>query len=492
MSTPQIVDAVLRQNLGAFIQRSFHTIAPSGHYKHNWHIDAIAHHLMGVATGHVPRLIITMPPRHMKSISTSVAFPAWVLGHDPTTQIVCMSYAESLAIDFSLKTRMVMESDWYQRAFPGTVINPAKNTQLEFMSTQMGFRLATSVGGPLTGKGGNVLIIDDPHKADDTYSPVKRQQVLDWFQNTAATRLNDPETGSIVLVQQRFHQEDLAGALLELGTWTHLNLPAIADSHERIFIGPGKVHTREPGEALHPERMSLPTLERIRSEIGRTAFASQYQQQPAPDGGAIVQLEWFNYYDEPPDPDYDDVVIQSWDIAYTTKDASCYSVCITCRVQNYRIYVTDVFRIKLQSHELLRFIPEHAMRHKARHVVLETSGVGGSIWQQLRADQFQGPRTDLKYWSNCPTDDKVLRLIHQALLIEAGRVFLPREAPWLKGFLDEIRYFPNGKFDDQVDSLTQLLFFIRGWTPQPPPGLFTGYKPPTNDQGRRQPPGYFA
>ena len=158
-----LLNALLRRDLKAFTRKVFDTVSAGDSFSDNWHLDAIAYHLKSCAQGDIRRLIITLPPRSLKSISASVAFTAWLLGHDPTRKIICVSYSNDLAVKHSLDTRVVMESEWYQRCFPHAQLNPAKNTQHEFMTKKLGYRLTTSVGGTLTGRGGNLIIIDDAH-----------------------------------------------------------------------------------------------------------------------------------------------------------------------------------------------------------------------------------------------------------------------------------------------------------------------------------------
>lgn len=451
MNNKVLFNAAVRNDLGLFIQRAFATVVPGRKYLHNWHIDAIAYALTQVKNGKKKRLIITMPPRHMKSQSTSVAFSAWMLGHHPEMRIINISYSQDLATTFSKDARLVMESDWYRTAFPGTVISDLTNTQAEFATTKQGLRLATSVGGSVTGRGGDILIIDDPHKADEAYSPTKRQQTIDWYFQTAASRLDDPENGIIIVIQQRFHEEDLAGVLLDTGEWEHLNLPAIAQVHEKIAVGPGTYYHRKPGEALHPERMSLEFLKGKEAEVGSLVFAGQYLQQPAPSGGSIVQWPWFKYYDRPPAPQYGDRIIQSVDPGFTTNEGSSCTACLTFLCREDRFYLLDVFRGKMEFPELMRFVPAFADKWQAGIVVLEDSGAGKALIQavhQLDRRRYRWLR---------PTAEKQVRLLRVSPYIENGRVFLPKQAPWLDKFRHELLAFPNGKHDDQVDALSQFL-----------------------------------
>nr|MDJ1018498.1 terminase [Paracoccaceae bacterium] len=224
-----LLNATLRGDLSSFIQRSFATVAPGSTYQHNWHIDAVAYQLERVARGEIRRLIITTPPRSLKSIAASVAFPAWLLGRDPRMRILAVSYAEGLSEKHALDCLKVIEAPWYRACFPETRIAKGRGARADFGTTMGGGRFSTSIGGTVTGRGGDIIILDDPHKPEEATSEVKRLQVIDWYRTTLLSRLNDPRSGPIVLIQQRVHEADLAGVLLEQGGWEHLDLQAIAE-----------------------------------------------------------------------------------------------------------------------------------------------------------------------------------------------------------------------------------------------------------------------
>ena len=211
----EFLNLSLRQDLTAFIQHSFQTVAPGHVYQHNWHIDAIAWHLEQCLDGRIKRLIITLPPRHLKSHCASVAFPAWVLGRNPGKRIICASYSNDLAVTLARDCHAVMTSAWYRKVFPKTRLDPSKNAAIDFSTTARGFRLATSVGGSLTGRGGNIILVDDPLKAADAMSDAERDRVNEWFRNTLYSRLDNKAEDCIVIIMQRLHVDDLVGHLLK-------------------------------------------------------------------------------------------------------------------------------------------------------------------------------------------------------------------------------------------------------------------------------------
>ena len=296
-----MLDAILRRDLYTFVQAAFGVVSPGDSLARNWHLEAITYALTRVLSGETRRLIITVPPRSLKSICASVAFPAFVLGQDPTRRIICVSYSEGLARKHANDGRALMRSPLY-RAFPNTRIDAGKDTELEVATTKRGaFRLATSVGGTLTGRGGNLLIIDDPLKPQEAQSETARDNLRQWYTNTLLSRLDNKAEDAIVVVMQRLHVDDLVGHLLEHGGFDHLDLPAIAEVDEAIPLGPGRHHGRRSvGDVLHPEREPLPVLDEIKRAMGSLEFSAQYQQRPIPLGGNLIKWAWFKTHENAP------------------------------------------------------------------------------------------------------------------------------------------------------------------------------------------------
>ncbi|MBN4016440.1 phage terminase large subunit [Rhodospirillaceae bacterium AH-315-P19] len=450
----RVFQATLRSDLSSFIQKCFSTVDPAATYLHNWHIDAIAWHLEECRRGNIRRLLITMPPRYLKSIAASVAFPAWIFGHDPTARIIAVSYSADLSGKHARDCRAIMESDWYRGCFRKTRLHPNKNTESEFMTTAQGFRLATSVGGTLTGRGGKIILIDDPMKPGEAMSATKREAVKQWYAGTLYSRLDDKANDVIVIIMQRLHVDDLVGHVLEQEDWVHLDLPAIAEIPQRIQCGPGRFITRQPGELLHPEREPQETLDRIKRTLGSYAFSAQYQQQPVPPGGALIHWKWFRRYQEVPAKSGNDRIIQSWDTASKGEEIHDYSVCTTWLEKGSTYYLIDVYRERLEYPALRRRVVELAQKYAADVVIIEDKGSGTHLIQELT---YEGPFRPIAF---LPEGDKVTRAAAQTAIIEAGNVWLPERAPWLHDFEREVLQFPHGKFDDQVDSFVQFLSWI--------------------------------
>jgi hypothetical protein len=329
----RVLDAILRTDFYTFVQATFPIVSPGAPFAPNWHVEAMAHALTRVLRGEVRRLIITVPPRSLKSICASVAFPAFVLGQDPTRRIICVSYSEALSRKHANDGRALMRSGLYRRVFPGTRISAGKDTELETMTTARGFRLATSVGGTLTGRGGSLLVIDDPLKPQDAHSQAAREGLQQWYANTLLSRLDRKSEDAIVVVMQRLHVDDLVGYLLEQGGWTHLNLPAMAETPQVVPLGPGRYHRRRQGDVLHPEREPLAVLDEMRRSMGSLDFAAQYQQEPVAPGGNLIQWSWFRTYDERPVVGPGDKIIVSWDTAVSASELADYSACVILQVR---------------------------------------------------------------------------------------------------------------------------------------------------------------
>jgi len=452
-SEKQLLNAILRSDFESVLKRSFMTLNPGEKFLPNWHHRVLARELMRCLKGENRRLIITLPPRNLKSLTASVAFPAYALGLHPTLNIICVSYAADLAAKFSRDTRLVMESRWYRDAFSDQ-LDPRKQTQYEITTKAHGGRLATSTGGVLTGRGGNIIIIDDPLNADDAYSEVKRQAVNDWYGNVLISRLNNKAEDVIIVVAQRLHDEDLVGQLLRSDEeWVHLNLPAIAEEAQRFELDGGVIVGRDAGEVLHETLEPESALLATKRTMGSHAFDAQYQQDPTPLEGGMINWTWFNTYTAPLTRQDGDFVTQSWDTASKATELSDYSVCTTWLLRENDHFLVDVFRDRLEYPKLKRKVVTLADRYDADTILVEDKGSGTSLIQDLPEDGEVRPIPIL------PEADKQTRMFHQTAKIEAGYVWLPETASWLEDFQRELLQFPSSKHDDQIDSVSQYL----GW-----------------------------
>jgi predicted phage terminase large subunit-like protein len=463
-----LVEAACRTDFASFARKCFHQLNPGSRFLPNWHIEAIAYHLELVRRGTIKRLIINIPPRSLKSLMGSVSFPAFVLGHDPSKRIIVVSYGEDLAVKLANDFRAIVDSDWYRRLFPWMQVSRVKNTELEVLTTLHGYRLATSIDGTLTGRGGDIIIIDDPLKPGDAQSESRRERVNNWYANTLVSRLDDKVAGAIVVVMQRLHVDDLTGMLLRSGEeWTVLNLPAIAEVEQKVPIGLGIFHTRQVDDLLHSEREPKSALAAIRSQLGSDTFAAQYQQSPMPSGGAMIKRDWVRRHDRPPSLEPPCRVIQSWDTANKEGAQNDWSVCTTWAWLHHRFYLVDVLRGRYDYPSLKARAIEHARLHRPERILIEEAGVGVALIAELSGAGL--PVIAVK-----PERDKVTRMSVQSAKFECGSVWLPERAPWLADLEAELFAFPNSRHDDQVDSISQALaheFSGYGWTDEALQGL---------------------
>jgi predicted phage terminase large subunit-like protein len=446
------LEELARDDFGVFV-RLFSPFSNGCELDDNWHINVLCRSAEKVASGEERRLICTIPPRYLKSYIFSICLPAWLLGRKPKSKILCVSYAATLAEKFSSDTLKLMESSRYRRIFRNTMVDKRKHSAVEFATTAGGFRLATSVGGTLTGRGGDLIIVDDPLKAGEAHSPTARESCISWFNTSVHSRLNNPKTGRIVVVGQRLHAEDLPGHLQQAGGWQEIMIPAIAWDNRTYDMGAGLRPGRcSAGRVLQPERQSRKELEQLRRTMGEHDFEAQYNQRPLPPGGATFKAEWLKRYHRPPPKAAVRHVYQSWDTAYETSENNDYSVCTTWADCGGNFYLLDVYRQRLKFWELEREVYELKRIWHADMVIVEKAGSGISLYQNIRL-------RDRNPWLCSYTAEKAkqVRAEQQSPKVQQGRVFLPEKAEWLAAFENELLAFPYGKHDDQVDSLTQFL-----------------------------------
>ncbi|MFL6720454.1 MAG: phage terminase large subunit [Sphingomonas sp.] len=453
MPSREEFEAITRLDFNVFVERVFTELNGGEPYLDNWHIGFVCGELETVRRGDTHRLAIALPPRNLKSIIASIAYPAWLLGHDPTAKIICASYGQQLADDLARDCRQAMRSDWYRALFPGTRLKSDRQAVNFFETTAGGSRQSTSVGGVLTGFGADIIIVDDPTKPEEALSEVERAKANHWLSHTLVTRLNNKVTGKIILVMQRLHEVDMIGFFLELGEAKLVSFPAIAQEDEELeWQTPfgSRRHHRAEGEALHPDREPLVALELLRMAMGSRMYSAQYLQMPAPPGGSIVKPEWFQRFDLSNRPDFDSV-FQSWDTASKGTQLSDYSVCTTWGRKGRQFFLLHVLRKRLEYPDLKRAVIEQARMWDAKKVLVEDASSGQALIQDLKNDRFYLVEA-VK-----PKGDKIMRLNSITAAIENGQVFVPNQAPWLDDYLHELMMFPAGRYDDQVDSTSQAL-----------------------------------
>jgi predicted phage terminase large subunit-like protein len=457
----------MRRSLKEFTKSSWPAIEPGREFHDNWHIDAISEHLQAVVEGDIKRLIINIPPRHMKSISVAVALPAWTWTIQPSKKFLYASYAGSLSIRDSVKCRRLIDSRWYKEHFGESFkLTGDQNQKQRFENDHTGARIATSVDGALTGEGGDIIVIDDPHNVRESESSAVRDGVLEWWDQAMQTRLNDPKTGAFIIIMQRVHERDLTGHILanEMeGEWDHLCIPARYEighpTPTRSRLGFTDPRTIE-GDLLWPERIDAKTLDNLERSLGSYASAGQLQQRPMPKGGGILKAEWWVPWekDELPEIEY---VLQSWDTAFSTKEKSSYSARTTWGVfrMNGQInaLVLEMWYDRVSYPELRKLAQEAYYDWEPDAVLIEKKASGQSLLQDLRM-------AGVPVLEYMPDRDKEARAHASSALLEDGRIYYPSDKKWAKNLIDICAAFPATDNDDIVDTCTQAWLRLRkGW-----------------------------
>jgi predicted phage terminase large subunit-like protein len=456
----------MRRSLKEFTKNSWGTIEPGRDFYDNWHIDAISDHLQAVVEGDIKRLIINIPPRHMKSISVAVALPAWTWTIQPEKKFLYASYAGSLSIRDSVKCRRLIDSRWYKEHFGEAFkLTTDQNQKQRFENDRTGQRIATSVDGALTGEGGDIIIIDDPHNVREAESSTVREGVLEWWDQAMQTRLNDPKTGAFIIIMQRVHETDLTGHILrnEYNDWDHLCLPARYEighpTPTKSKLGFTDPRTKE-GELLWPERIDVKTLDSLEKSLGSYASAGQLQQRPMPKGGGILKAEWWVPWEKNDLPEIE-YVLQSWDTAFSTKEKTSYSARTTWGVFKERgmtcAIVLEMWYDRVTYPELRKLAQEAYQDWQPDAVLIEKKASGQSLLQDLRM-------AGIPVLEYMPDRDKEARAHASSALLEDGRIYFPFDKKWAKNLIDICASFPATDNDDIVDTCTQAWLRLRkGW-----------------------------
>lgn len=420
------------------------------------HLQLLCESLEKIARREIYRLLVTIPPRHGKSEVASKKFPAWYLGNYPDDEMILASYAADLALDFSKIARETFREK--SKLWGLELSNDSSAANKWTIKGHRGGLAAAGAGGPITGRGARIAIIDDPFKNhEEAASQTIRDKVWDWYRSTLLTRLT-PD-GAVVLIQTRWHEDDLAGRILEqakqqgrLDEWTIIEFPALAEGED--------VLGRKKGEALWPERFNKEWLERMKADIGSYLFSALYQQSPAPAEGQLVKRSWFRYYTE--EEDYfllhaangsvkrvekkRCMVFQTCDPAATENETSDYFVLSTWALtKEHDLLLLDVFREKAETTKHKTIIHQLYWRWAPKFVGVENRSFGLNIIQDLKRDGI--PVRPLK-----ADTDKVSRFRPMAARYEIGAVYHPKDAPWLIDYEKELLSFPKAKHDDQVDT----------------------------------------
>lgn len=453
----QVAEAAMRQNLYLFLLRAFDVLHPGQTLDKAPYLEAMCRALQDVVSGASPRLMISIAPRHLKSVCGSVLFPAFLLGHCPEKKVMMVSYGGDLARDHAVMFRRLVRSPFYRSLFPQMRIDP-KHDRIDHMkTTRGGGRQAVSLGGAVTGFGADVIVIDDLAKASDMQSEVIREQARTFFDETLFSRLNDKRDARIVSLQQRLHQDDFSAYLLEKGSFHHLCLPSIAEVAQVVPLYGERQWVRRPGDILNPVREPLEILDQIKSDIGTYAFRAQYQQDPQPGESEFLSMDDLVLAETLPDKAQFVRFVQSWDTAVNDGPRCDYSVCLTFgwHAIEERWYLLDVLRKRLKYPDLKDAVRRMQHRWQCDCVLIEASANGNGILQELRRE------TSRVYLPIKVATSKLDRFIPQTDWIRSGHLVIPSGTSWFDTFRRELLAFPNVTHDDQVDALTQFAKYIR-------------------------------
>jgi len=408
-----------------------------------------------VANGEIKRLIINMPPRHTKSEFASYLLPAWFLGKFPKKKVIQTSHTAELAVGFGRKVRNLVDSDVYKSIFPGVGLQSDSKAAGRWATNEGGDYFAIGVGGAVTGKGADILIIDDPHSEQEAALSETNPEIYDktyeWYTSGPRQRLQPG--GSIIMVMTRWSKKDLTGQVLKAAAqrsgenWEVIEFPAILPS----------------GKPLWPEFWNIDELEALHQELPNAKWMAQYMQQPTSDVSAIIKREWWQWWEED-HPPYVNFIIQSWDTAFLKTQRSDYSACTTWGifdrpddrgVNQANIILLNSFKRRMEFPELKKVAYEQYKDWSPDSIIIEAKASGAPLVAEMRAMGI--PVQD---FTPSAGNDKVARLNSCADIFASGRVWVPRTS-WAEEVVEEIASFPSGEHDDLVDSTSQAIIRFR-------------------------------
>lgn len=442
-----------------FLRRAWEIIEPANKLIDAWYVEYLCEYLELVSRGVIRKLIINMPPRYGKSNIVTILWPVWTWTQKPFLRWIFCSYAGGLAVKHSLARRRVIESDWFQDNWGGLVaIQDDQNQKHEYENTARGHMIATSVGGTLTGKGGDIIVEDDMLKPDEAESEAMRYHMTVMHKNVLSSRLDNPKIGIRVVVEQRTHVEDLTGTILkhEQG-WTHVVLPLIAEKETTIeFPLSKKTIVRKEGELLNEARHGLVEVDDLKRTMGTRTFVAQAQQNPTSEIGNILKRQWWKYYSIVPSGF--NVSVSSWDMSFKETEDGSYVVGQLWGKKGADYYLLAQKRERCDFAEALQMVVLMAQQHPlATGHLIEDKANGPAIISALQ-------RKISGLIPVPPIGSKIARAQAVAPIIQGGNVFLPDpdKNPWVADFIEECAAFKGtgGEINDQVDAMSQALNWL--------------------------------
>lgn len=447
-------ELVRRRGLAEFAKQAWHVLEPTQPLAWGWALDCMCEHLEAVTRGEIRRLLMNVPPGTMKSLLTSVMWPAWEWTLDPTTRIISTSYKGELSTRDSRRCRDLVSSEWYRGRW--AEIELRKETETYFENTKTGWRQAVAFAS-LTGGRADRVVIDDPHSTEGAESELERLRTLRIFRESVPSRLVSPELSAIVVIMQRLHSGDVSGNIHdspELG-YAVVTLPMRFELDRRCSTSIGFVDPRkEEGELLFPERFPEASVAELEASLGDFATAGQLQQRPAPREGGIVKKAWLarRWKDRGAKPLR---VVVSVDCASKAKKRNDPSAALVVAefVDRFELWHYESDRMEFPA--LVPWAKDLCAAWKPNHVLIEDKDAGQQLIQQLRHD------TKLPVVAANPEADKATRLMTETGPMESGAVWLPADAPWVSAWVAEITAFPAAPHDETADTLSQFLRWAR-------------------------------
>ncbi len=432
-----------------FVEKVWPTFISGRHHK------IMASAFERVASGELKRLIINMPPRHTKSEFASYLLPAWFLGKFPHKKVIQTSHTAELAVGFGRKVRNLVDSEVYHDIFPELSLQADSKAAGRWNTSKSGDYFAIGVGGAVTGKGADLLIIDDPHSEQEAalaqVNPEVYDKTYEWYTSGPRQRLQPG--GAIVIVMTRWSQKDLTGQVLKASAqrggeeWEVIEFPAIMPS----------------GTPLWPEFWSLEELSALKEELPNSKWQAQYQQQPTSDVSAIIKRDWWKVW-EKDDPPFCEFIIQSWDTAFLKSERADYSACTTWGVfyidddtgtPQANIILLNALKKRMEFPELKQKAQEEFNAWDVDALIVEAKAAGSPLIYELRAMGIP-----VQEFTPSKGNDKIARLNAVADIFASGRVWVPN-THWADELIEEVASFPSGEHDDLVDSMTQALLRYR-------------------------------
>lgn len=440
-----------------FFKQAWHIVEPAIELSSNWHHKYICDALQEEAERIIAKkpktkdIIINVPFRSTKSLIVTVMFPVWSWIRDPKLRFITSSYSANLSIELATKSRDIIFSEWFKSRW-GTIFHIKKDQNLKerYENNHMGMRRATSVGGTVTGQGGDFLIVDDPLSPQMANSATERENANEWYRTTFYSRLNSPKIGVRIIIMQRVHEDDLSGFLLDRETrlnYNHICIPATIDG----VVKPKKLENFYDENGLFwEERFGQDVLDDYKKSLGSYGYAGQLMQTPTPLDSGMIRQEWFKIdrYRE------DGVVNFVIDPAYTANQKNDPSALLAYIYKDNKWQIIDCTNVYKEFPDLVKFIPQWVTKNgytnKSR-IFVEPKASGKSIVQTLIRETGLNVREDKP-----PTKDKVARVADISATLESGRVGL-LQGSWNNEFLDQLTKFPSAKHDDMVDCLVMAV-----------------------------------